>query len=65
MIETDDVKTRKGQSGSLLVNQRGELVGIVQSISHKKPPTTMAIECSEVLDFLESNKIKAQIGKKK
>jgi S1-C subfamily serine protease len=65
MVETDDVKTRKGQSGSLLVNKRGELVGMVQSISHKEPQTTMSVERSELLDFLEANKIKAQIGKKK
>jgi serine protease Do len=65
MIETDDLKTRKGQSGSLLVNGRGELVGVVQSISHKEPQTTMAIERAEVLEFLEANKIKAQIGGKK
>ena len=65
MIETDDTRTRRGQSGSLLVNTRGELVGIVESISHKEPQTTMAIERAEVLDFLESNKIKPQIGKKK
>ena len=65
MIETDDVKTRKGQSGSLLVNSRGELVGIVQSISHKDPQTTLAVARSDVLDFLETNKIKPLIGGRK
>ena len=65
MIETDDVRTRKGLSGGMLVNQRGELVGVVQSISHKDPQTTMSVERAEVLEFLEANKIKAQIGGKK
>jgi S1-C subfamily serine protease len=65
MVETDDVRTRGGQSGSLLVNTRGELVGVVQSISHKEPQTTMSIERADVLDFLEANKIKPQMGKKK
>jgi S1-C subfamily serine protease len=61
-LETDDVKTRKGQSGSAVVNERGELVGVVQSITPKNPQTTMCIDRDEVLDFLNSHKIKASIA---
>jgi len=62
IIETDDKKARKGQSGSLLVNPHGELVGVVQSISQTEPQTTMSVDRSDVLDFLNAHDIKAQLA---
>jgi S1-C subfamily serine protease len=62
MVETNDRATRKGQSGSLVVNPRGELVGVVQSISQTQPQTTMAIERSEVLEFLHTHGIPALLA---
>jgi serine protease Do len=58
IIETDDKKARGGQSGSLVVNGRGELVGVVQSVSQTQPQTTMSVERAEVLYFLQANGIK-------
>jgi serine protease Do len=65
IIETNDKKARGGQSGSLLVNPRGELVGVVQSISQTEPQTTMSIERADVLEFLEAHDIKAQMAVEK
>jgi S1-C subfamily serine protease len=58
MVETDDPGARAGQSGSLLANRRGELVGVLQGASRKDPRTTLFIEKDELLRFLEENKIK-------
>jgi S1-C subfamily serine protease len=65
IIETDDKKTRKGQSGSLLVNPRGELVGVVQSVSQTEPQTTMSIERSDVLEFLNGHGVKPLMAERR
>jgi serine protease Do len=62
IIETDDAKARRGQSGSLVVNPRGELVGVVQSTSHAQPQTTMLIERSEVLQFLKTHQVQPHMA---
>jgi serine protease Do len=64
IIETDDRKARKGQSGSLVVNPRGELVGVVQSISQTQPQTTMSIDRSDVLEFFHAHGIPALLAGK-
>jgi hypothetical protein len=59
------MKSGVSNHGPVGGTRRAAGIGIVQSISHKDPQTTLAVERSEVVDFLETNKIKALVGGKK
>ncbi len=58
MVETDDATAKQGQSGSVLVNARGQVVGVLQGNSQKDPKTTLFVALEEVRAFLTANPVK-------
>ncbi len=61
MLETD-LPSQTGQSGCMVVNKHGELVGVHQSHSlDKEPRTAYVIERDEVVAFLAANRVEVKL----